>query len=235
VKIGQVGHMLGALRKAGCRDVVIVGSLKRPNLFKVGVDFGFFRHFRALWALTQGGDDAILTRVVRFFEGQGFRVRGAHEIAPALVAPRGPLGGIVPTEEHLQEIALGRGVIAALSPFDVGQAAVVARRYVLAVEAAEGTDAMLRRCGELRQWRRKGQAGVLVKTPKLGQELRIDMPAIGPRTVELVAEAGLAGIAVDAGKVMIVELAETVRLADKHKLFILGLGDETDISLALAH
>lgn len=228
VKIGQVGHMLGALHKAGCSEVVIVGSLKRPDFFKVGIDFGFIRHFRALWALTRGGDDAILTRVVRFFEGQGFQVRGAHEIEPALLAPRGQLGAIAPTEEHMQDIAVGRGVINALSPFDVGQATVVARRYVLAVEAAEGTDAMLRRCGELRQWGRKGRAGVLVKLPKAGQEMRIDMPAIGPRTVELAAEVGLAGIAVDAGKVMIAELAETVRLADSHKLFVLGLGGEAE-------
>lgn len=223
VRIGQVGHMLGALRAAGCKDVVIVGSLRRPDLFKVGIDLGFIRHFPTIWSLTKGGDDAILTRVVRFFEKQGFHIRGAHEIAPSLLAPDGTYGAVIPNEEHQSDIALGTSLINALSPFDVGQAVVVANGYVVAVEAAEGTDAMLKRAGELRQWGRKGRAGVLVKMPKIGQEMRIDMPAIGARTVELAAEAGLAGIAVASGKVMIADLVEAVRLADQHKLFVTGV------------
>jgi UDP-2,3-diacylglucosamine hydrolase len=223
VRIGQVGHMLGALKAAGCKDVVIVGSLRRPDLFKVGIDLGFIRHFPTIWGLTRGGDDAILTRVVRFFEGQGFRIRGAHEIAPSLLAPEGTFGAFAPEKEHRDDIALGASLIDTLSPFDVGQAVVVARGYVVAVEAAEGTDAMLKRAGELRQWGRKGRAGVLVKMPKAGQEMRIDMPAIGARTVELVAEAGLAGIAVASGKVMIADLVEAVRLADQYTLFVAGI------------
>lgn len=223
VRIGQVGRMLGALRKAGCRELVIVGSLRRPNLWKVGIDFGLVRHFPALWALTKGGDDAILTRVVRFFEAQGFKVRGAHEIAPSLLAPAGPLARVAPTEEQQRDIARGFAVLDALAPFDVGQAVVVARDYVLAVEAAEGTDEMLKRCARLRQWGRKGRAGVLVKAPKAGQEMRVDMPVIGTRTVELAAAAGLAGIAVASGKVMIAELAETAALADRHGVFVAGI------------
>ncbi|NJM35422.1 MAG: LpxI family protein [Rhodomicrobium sp.] len=223
VRLGELGGLLGALKDAKCREVVIVGSLRRPDLWRIGVDFGFVRHLPTILSLTRGGDDTILKRVVRFFEGQGFAVRGAHEIAPSLLAPSGAWGVRVPEPADREDIARGFALIDALGAFDVGQAVVVARGHVLAVEAAEGTDEMLKRCGPLRQWGKRGRAGVLVKSPKPGQELRVDMPVIGPRTVELAAEAGLAGIAVMAGGVMIADQAEMVSLADRHELFVTGI------------
>ncbi len=224
VRLGQLGHLIGSLRKAGCDELVIIGSLRRPNIWKSGLDLGFFRHLPAILNLTRGdgGDDSVLTRVVRFFEAQGFRVRGAHEIAPSLVAPEGALGGFAPDAEAETDIVRGFALIDALAPFDVGQAAVVGRGHVIAVEAAEGTDAMLRRCADLRQWGGSRRTGVLVKAPKRGQEMRVDMPVIGARTVELAANAGLAGIAVAAGQVMIAEQAEMVQLADRHGIFVFG-------------
>ena len=224
VRLGQLGHLIGALKKAGCVDLVIIGTLRRPNIWKSGVDLGFFRHLPTIISMTRsGGDDSLLSRVVRFFEDQGFRVRGAHEIAPSLVAPSGPLGGLRPEEAAGADIARGFALLAALAPFDVGQSSVVARGHVLAVEAAEGTDAMLRRCAELRQWGGAKRSGVLVKAPKQGQEMRVDMPVIGPRTVEMAANAGLAGIAVASGKVMIAEQADMIALADRHGLFVIGV------------
>ncbi len=223
VRLGQVGGLLGALRGAKCDDVVIVGALRRPDLWRIGVDFGFIRHLPTILSLARGGDDAILRRVVRFFEGQGFTVRGAHEIAPSLLAPAGPFGAQMPNEEHHADIARGVALLDALGPFDVGQSVVVARGHVLAIEAAEGTDKMLRRCKTLHQSGRQRRVGVLIKAPKRGQELRVDMPVIGPRTVEMAAVAGLAGIAVMSGEVMIADQAETVRLADRNRLFILGI------------
>ncbi|WP_088342508.1 MULTISPECIES: UDP-2,3-diacylglucosamine diphosphatase LpxI [Rhodomicrobium] len=222
VRLGELGGLLGALREARCAELVIVGSLRRPDLRKVGVDFGLIRHLPTILTLTRGGDDTVLKRVVRFFEAQGFTVRGAHEIAPALLAPKGPCGGLAPGDEDERDIAHGFALLAALGPFDVGQAAVIARGHVLAVEAAEGTDEMLKRCAGLKQWGGHKRAGVLVKAPKQGQELRIDMPVVGPRTVELAAAAGLAGIAVMSGQVMIADQAEMVNLADRHKLFVTG-------------
>jgi DUF1009 family protein len=223
VRLGQLGHLIGALKKAGVEDLVIIGALRRPNIWKSGLDIGFFRHLPTIISLTRdGGDDGMLSRIVRFFEGQGFRVRGAHEIAPSLVAPSGSLGGMSADAGAQEDIARGFELLAALAPFDVGQSAVIARRHVLAVEAAEGTDAMLTRCAELRQWGGSRRTGVLVKAPKHGQEMRIDMPVIGARTVELAANAGLAGIAVASGKVMIAEQAELIALADRHGLFVIG-------------
>jgi DUF1009 family protein len=222
VRLGQVGHLLGALREAKCRDIVIVGSLRRPDLWKMGIDFGLVRHLPTIMSLTRGGDDTVLKRVVRFFERQGFRVRGAHEIAPTLLAPGGPFGGIAPSPEDEHDIAHALALLGALGAFDVGQAVVIARGHVLAIEAAEGTDEMLKRCAALRQWGGHKRSGVLVKAPKLGQELRVDMPVIGPRTVELAAAAGLAGIAVGQGKVMIADQADMVSLADRHHIFVTG-------------
>jgi DUF1009 family protein len=223
LRLGEVGGMLNTLRDADCQQIVIVGALKRPDLWRVGMDFGFIWHLPTILGLTRGGDDTVLKRVIRFFEGQGFTVRGAHEIAPSLLAPSGPCGVHRPSVEHEGDIAHGLALLEALGPFDVGQSVVVARGHVLAIEAAEGTDEMLKRCGGLHQWGRQGRAGVLIKAPKTGQELRIDMPVIGPRTVENVAAAGLAGIAVMSGQVMIADQAEMISLADRNEIFVTGI------------
>jgi DUF1009 family protein len=120
---------------------------------------------------------------------------------------------------------IGARLLGALSPFDVGQAAVVSRGYVLAVEAAEGTDSMLARCRDLRPWGLRGRSGVLIKAPKRGQDLRLDMPAIGPRTVELAAEAGLGGIAVSARQILLADHQRLLEKADEAGLFLYGFLD----------
>jgi DUF1009 family protein len=190
------------------------------------IDLGFVRHSIRLIRLLKGGDDSVLRGVARFFEEQGFKVRAAHEIAPHLLAPKGIFSTAQPDGQALDDIKLGIRVVQTLGAFDIGQAAVVARGYVLAVEAAEGTDAMLRRCRELNNWGFKVRKGVLIKAPKPGQDLRLDLPAIGPRTVELVAEAGLAGIAVAAGNVLLAEQEELVEKAAKFGLFLCGVAPE---------
>ncbi len=225
---GQLGRMLRLLRQHGCRELVIVGSVRRPKLSSLSIDAGLIRHAPLIYRLTRGGDDAVLSRVVRFFEAQGFTVRGAHEIAADLTAPAGHLTRAQPGEREREDVAKALAVLRALGPHDVGQAVVVARGYVLAVEAAEGTDEMLRRCAGLRQWGLSRRQGVLVKTPKPGQELRVDMPVIGPRTAELAAEAGLAGIAVAQGQVLLAEPQTLVETADKLGLFVLGIELESE-------
>lgn len=220
--LGQVGLTLRTLRREGCGRIVLVGGLKRPNLFSLKLDTGFFRHLPELLRFFRGGDDAVLRRVARFFEAQGFEVAGVHEVAPRLLAPSGAFSAASPDAAHLDDIRLGFRVAHTLGALDIGQGVVVARHYVLAVEAAEGTDAMLSRCRDLNKWGFKSRKGVLVKAPKPGQDLRLDMPVIGPRTVELAAEAGLAGIAVAAGAVLLAEQQELVEKADKLGLFLYG-------------
>ncbi len=223
VHIGQVGRILSTLRRQGCTRLVFVGSMRRPSPFRVRVDAGFFRHLPELLRLLNGGDDTVLRGVARFFEGRGFEVLAAHQVAPRLLAPIGIFSAQKPDAEALDDIRLGFRVVRALGALDIGQAAAVARKYVLAVEAAEGTDAMLRRCRDLNARGLKSRRGVLVKAPKPGQDKRLDLPAIGPRTVEMAGEAGLAGIAVEAGSVLLADQEELVEKADKLGLFLYGV------------
>ena len=225
---GQVGRMLRLLRGHGCLEIVIVGSVSRPKLASISIDTGLIRHAPQIYRLTRGGDDAVLSRVVQFFEHEGFVVRGAHEIARDLTARAGGLTRAQPREADRKDIARALDVLRALGPHDVGQAVVAARGYVLAVEAAEGTDDMLRRCAGLRQWGLSYRHGVLVKAPKPGQELRVDMPTIGPRTAEVAAQAGLAGVAVAQGQVLLAEPQALVGTADRLGLFVIGLDQKPD-------
>jgi DUF1009 family protein len=227
---GQVGHILRILRREGCTRLVFVGGLRRPNLFRIKIDTGFVWHLPQLLRLFKGGDDTVLRAVARFFEDRGFEVIAAHQVAPRLLAPQGTFSTLLPGTEDLADIELGFRVTHGLGAFDIGQAAVVARNYVLAVEAAEGTDGMLRRCRDLNSWGYTARKGVLVKRPKPGQDPRLDMPAIGPRTVELAAEARLAGIAVEAGAVLLASPGELVEKANKYGLFLHGVSPAETLS-----
>lgn len=223
--IGGVGSMLKALRTARCKQLVILGDVRRPRFEKIRFDLGALVNLPTVLSLTIGGDDRLLGRVVRFFERQGLRVIAPQDIAPGLLASPGAMGRRKPDDADLVDIRLGARVIAALGPMDVGQGAVVSRQHVIAVEAVEGTDAMLRRAAGMKQWgllsRYKGR-GVLVKGCKPGQDRRVDMPTVGPQTVHLAAEARLAGIAVAAGEVMIADRDETVAAANRAGLFLYG-------------
>jgi UDP-2,3-diacylglucosamine hydrolase len=230
---GELGKLLAALNDNGCRDIVIIGGVDRPDFAKMRFDFGAIRNLPYIVSLRKGGDDHVLSRIVRFFEGKGYRVHGADDVAPELLAGEGALGNKAPSAEDRADIDMAFEVVRALGRFDVGQGAVVAKGHVLAVEAAEGTDAMLVRCAELRRLGRAGRggrAGVLVKAPKPGQEQRVDLPTIGPETLKKAAEAGLAGVAVAAGRVLMTEPAATVKAANELGLFLLGepLADRTD-------
>jgi UDP-2,3-diacylglucosamine hydrolase len=225
VNWGQVGRMVALLRSEGGGGMVIAGSVRRPDLWKLRPDWGFFASLRQILAMLRGGDDSVLSRVVRFFEAKGLKVLGAHEVAPDLLAGAGQLGTAALNGQARADAELGFAVRAALGPLDAGQAVVVADGKVLAIEGAEGTDAMLRRVAGMRSRAGScdGPRGVLAKGPKPGQELRVDMPAIGPRTAELAAAAGLVGIAAEAGAVLLLDRSETIRAADASGIAIEGL------------
>jgi len=226
IHIGAFGKLSSALRRNGCRQVVFVGTVLRPSIAKLRVDWGSLKLLPRVLGMFRGGDDHLLTSVGRIFEENGFELVGAHEIAPDILVPAGVLGGHRPSGEDLDAAHFGQEVVRALGPFDIGQGVVVGGRHVLAVEAAEGTDLMLARCRELRANGRiklRHKAGVLVKAPKPGQDRRLDLPSIGPRTIELAAEAGLAGVAVEAGGVIAANIEDIVRIADEKGLFFIGL------------
>ena len=226
IKWGEIGRLLKTIGSEKCTELVIIGSVSRPDLSDVRFDFGALKHLPTILGLTIGGDDTVLSGVVKFFEGNGLRVRGAHEVAPDLVAPVGHLGAHAPDEMALSDIRSGLKLLDALAPHDAGQGVIVTHEHVIAIEAVEGTDAMLERAAGLQQWgraKKNTRAGVLIKKPKLGQDLRIDMPAIGPRTVAGAKAAGLSGIAVAAQNVLLADRDEMIELADEEGLFIVGV------------
>lgn len=223
--LGQLGRFMRLARAAGCHDIVLIGSVVRPAFWQLRLDLRTAIALPRLALAFRGGDNHLLSLTGRLMEGYGFRMVGAHEVAPEVLVPEGSLGRFQPTERDRSDIALGLDYLHAAGPFDVGQAVVVANKRVLAVEAAEGTDEMLTRVAEMcasGRVRMPAGTGVLVKAPKQGQDLRFDMPSIGPKTVERAALAGLAGIAVLAGSTIVAEPVQLVEAADRAKIFVTG-------------
>jgi DUF1009 family protein len=226
ISVGQIGKATKLFRSEGCRDLIFIGSLARPALSDIRLDWGTLRVMGTVVAAFRGGDDHLLSGIGRIFEQDGFRMVGVKDAAPDLLMPKGCITRAVPDATATVDIARGREVLAALGPFDIGQAAVVIDGHVVAVEDIEGTDGLLVRVARLRsegRIRAKAGSGVLVKGPKSGQDLRYDLPAVGPRTVAAVAAAGLAGIAVAADNAIAAEPQAMIEAADKAGLFIAGV------------
>jgi UDP-2,3-diacylglucosamine hydrolase len=225
IAVGQFGHLTRLLRAEGCRDLVFIGTLTRPALSEIRLDWGTLRVVRQVWAAFRGGDDHLLSGIGRILEQDGFRMVGVRDVAPDLLMPAGCLTRAAPDAQAEADIAKGREVLRALSPFDVGQAVVVIDGHVVGVEDIEGTDGLLARIGRLRaqgRIRSPSGRGVLVKAPKSGQDLRFDLPTIGVRTIDGAREAALAGIAVAADVTQIVDPQGLIAAADSAGLFVTG-------------
>jgi UDP-2,3-diacylglucosamine hydrolase len=226
ISVGQLGRAERLFRAENCRHLVFIGTLVRPALSEIRLDWGTLRVLGRVWAAFRGGDDHLLSSIGRILEQDGFRMVGIKDVAPDLLMPEGCLTRKVPDESATADIAKGRAVLQALGPFDIGQAVIVIDGHVVAVEDIEGTDRLLARVTRLRaegRIRARTGRGVLVKAPKSGQDLRFDLPTIGPRTVECAAAASLAGIAIVAGDTVVVEPQAMVEAADAAGLFITGL------------
>jgi hypothetical protein len=226
-RVGAAGRILSLLRQHNCQDLVLVGPVKRPSLMDLRPDMEGTRILARIGKAAFAGDDGLLAAVVRVLSEEGFTVLGAHEILTAAVGPRGVLGQVAPDAGALADIARGVAVVRALGAVDVGQGCIVQQGIVLAVEAVEGTDQMLARAGSVA---RPGPGGVLVKMVKPGQDRRADMPAIGPRTLERAREAGLRGVAFEAGGTLLTDRQACVAAADKAGLFLYGF--DPDVSAA---
>jgi DUF1009 family protein len=218
-RLGQAGAALTLAQQIGIREVVLAGSVERPSLASLRPDW---RTLSFLMRLGRAGlgDDGLLRRIVAAIEEEGFTVVGADALLDNLKPAAGCLGRHAPDADALADIERGRAVLAALGAADVGQAVVVQQGIVLGVEAIEGTDALLERCGPLK---RDGAGGVLVKLPKPAQERRTDLPTIGPETVRRAAAAGLRGIAIAADATIVLDRDEAVRLADAAGLFVVAI------------
>lgn len=226
LNLGSAGRFRRLARREGCRDVVLIGNAVRPAVHELRLDWLTLRLLPRMIRAFKGGDDTLLSGIAKLFEEHGFRLLGAHEVAPEILVGEGPLGLTKPSDAHAQDIRRGFELIAAITSFDVGQAVVVANNRVLAIEAAEGTDHMLDRIATLRaegRIRLPDRTGILVKAPKSTQDRRVDLPSLGPRTVEKVVNAGLAGIAVAAGETIVAEPLRVAGAADRAGLFVVGM------------
>jgi DUF1009 family protein len=219
-RLGAAGRILSLLRENAVRDLVLVGPVKRPSLLDLRPDLEGTKILARIGRAAWSGDDGLLAALVRVLAEEGFSVVGAHEILTASVATKGALGALAPDAQARADIARGAQIVRALGALDIGQGCVVQHGFVLAVEAAEGTDRMLARVGELAV---PGPGGVLVKLTKPGQELRADMPTIGPRTVTAAAAAGLRGVACEAGGTLLTDRDGCIAEADRLGLFLFGI------------
>ena len=227
--IGQIGKFMRLARAEGCRDVVLIGALIRPSIWQARPDFKALMLMPRILAAFRGGDNHLLSGMGRLLEQDGFRLLGAHEVAPEILAPENAISRVQPSEQDRADIALGLDYLKAAGPFDIGQAVVVAGRHIVAVEAIEGTDEMLARIAAMRasgRMRARAGSGVLVKAPKPTQDRRFDLPSIGPVTAERAASAGLAGIAVIAGATIMAEPERLIEAADRAGIFVVGVPAE---------
>lgn len=223
LRIGAVGRILAELRAHRCEDLVLIGTIRRPSIFDLRPDAEGAKLLGRIGRAAFGGDDGLLAAVARVLSEEGFRILGAHEILTEALGPRGVLTRIAPDAQAMADIERGIIVARALGAADVGQCCVVQQGLVLAVEAVEGTDAMLARCAALA---RSGPGGVLVKLVKPNQDRRADLPTIGPITVQGAAAAGLRGVAFEAEGTILADRETLIAAADAAGLFLLGLDPE---------
>jgi DUF1009 family protein len=226
VGVAELGKCFKALKRAGCQAVCLAGVVSRPDFGALIPDLRGLAVLPAAIAAARKGDDALLRLLLGEFEKEGFAVEGAHEVMDDLGLPAGLLGRCAPSDEQRADAERALEVARAIGRLDVGQAAVVCRGLVLAVEAQEGTDAMLARVAEL-PGHLRGQPGasegVLAKAPKPIQETRVDLPTIGLATVQAAARAGLAGIVGESGRLLVLDREAVIALSDELGLFILGV------------
>lgn len=216
--LGALGKTVKALKKEGVSHLVMAGYMTKPSLFDLRLDI---KAVQFLASLVKHHDDALLSGLVKVFEKEGIQVVGAHEILPELLAPEGPLGNAVPSDKDMVDIDLGVETIATLGDLDIGQAAIIKDNVVIGVEAVEGTAKLVDRCAELRGKKNKG--GILVKRSKPQQSLKVDMPAIGENTINQLAQHGYRGVAIEAGKTLVLHPEAVREAADKHNIFVFGL------------
>lgn len=219
IRIGQAGTGFKKLAEEKVEEVVMIGTIKRPTVKDLVPDMRTAAFFAKV-GMKSLGDDGILRALVREIESEGMVVRGIHEVLPELLIKKGVLGKVKPSKQAKEDIRRAVEVATELGRLDVGQAVIVQQGLVLGVEGIEGTGELIRRCGD---YKRKGEGGVLVKVRKPQQDMRVDLPTIGDKTVLAAYDSGLAGIALHAGNGLIVNEKETIKLADKLGLFVLGL------------
>ena len=226
LSLGEPGGAIKAFRAHNCSDITLAGRVQRPKFSELKLDMKGMLIAPRVIAAALKGDDALLRSLVDVFEREGFHIVGAAEAAPDLIAKEGVMGRVQPTPANEADIAQAFKIARAIGALDVGQAAIVCEGLALAVEAAEGTDAMIARVAQLPEHFRGSKSkprGVLVKAPKPIQDGRTDLPVVGVETIRRAADVALAGVAVEAGGALFVDREAIVAEADKLGLFLTGV------------
>lgn len=219
----KTGQLIDQIQDAKCQEIVIVGAMNREGIDPSKLDDKGRELAVILSETMKAGDDETLSSIIRFFETNGFHVRAAHEILPSLIPQAGVLSNINPSDDDMFDAARAAEIVAGLGRLDVGQGAVVGQGICLGLESIQGTDTML----DFVENNREGYApnptggrGVLFKAPKPAQDLRVDLPTIGPDTIRNIHKSGLSGVVIEAGGVMVLRRSETVSLANDLGLFL---------------
>lgn len=226
MRLESFARTFDGMRRRGVTHLVLAGGIKRrPRFRDIVPTWSLLRYLPRVAAALRRGDNGLLAMLVAGLEGEGFKVVGAHQLVPDLVVESGPLTAVRPLVTDRADLDAAFAAAKALGGLDIGQAAVSIGGRVIAVEGIEGTDGLLARVRDLRgHGRIAGRTrGALVKCAKPSQELRADLPTIGPDTVDAAHAAGLAGIGVESGRAIVLQRTDTVRRADALGLFVVGL------------
>lgn len=218
-RLGAAGLIINTLKSQNIRDLVFIGTIRRPSLKEMRPDMRTLKFFARL-ATRALGDDGLLKAMKKELEREGFRLHGVQEFADGLIASAGPMSMCQPKDADHDDIKRGLEIIRTLGPLDIGQGVVMQEGIVLGVEAAEGTDALIHRCGQLK---RAGRGPILIKMSKPGQDKDLDLPTVGPNTIINAAESGFSGIVIEAGRTLVSEPDRMAELANKSGLFVIGI------------
>lgn len=217
--IGGAGKIIKTFKSHDIKDLVLIGRINRPSLSELKPDLKTAEFFARI-GLRALGDNDLLELLKQELNREGFAVHGVQDFMQDLLTPVGLIGRVKPSKQYLETIRYGVQVSQEMGRLDIGQSVIVQNGYVVGVEAAEGTDELMRRC---RGYLKKGGGGILVKTCKPAQNKSLDLPTIGPDTIMIAAECGLSGVAIQAGQSLLVDTEEVARIADRHKMFVLGI------------
>jgi DUF1009 family protein len=218
-RVGAVGKIIDLFHEYGVSEIVLAGKVARPKITSLRPDLKGTKLLARVGGQLVTGDNDLVNNIIQFIEEEGFKVVGADQVMQDLLAPEGLIGSIYPDKRAQADIEFGARIAREIGALDIGQAVIVQNNVVLGVEAVEGTDGLIERCGTLKT---EEKGGVLVKVKKPQQDSRVDLPTIGIPTIERVAAAGLAGLAVEAGATLMLDRRELARRADQLGVFVIG-------------
>jgi DUF1009 family protein len=220
VALGAGNKLRDILAAEKITEIVMIGAVRRPSLWELKPDLLALKIVTKI-GINMLGDDGLLRALGQAIEEEAdVRMIGVQDILGGILIRKGPLGQNHPDAEALKDISRGTVVAQALGQVDVGQSVIVQQGMVLGVEAIEGTDALIARCKSLQ---RDGLGGVLIKLAKPYQDDRYDLPSIGPATISSLIKAGLRGIAIEAGRSLLIDGDQVKKLADEAGLFVVGI------------